>query len=114
MIARVTPGPLDLDGEQTSLAIYPNSTSEAVFRVTRDPSLAGKIRLDLIVPPHVKDIASDPATIPADASTGILRVKCGQNPGPFNMPLVVRATLIHPATGDAVVAETKLELVPRR
>lgn len=114
MIARVTPGPLDLDGEQTSLSIYPNSTSEAAFRVTRDPSLAGKVALELIVPPHIKEIASEPSTIAADASAGILRIKCGSNPGPFNMPLVVRATLMHPATGDAVIAETKLEIVPRK
>ena len=59
--------------------------SEATFRVTRDGSLAGKITLELIVPPHVKDISAEPYIL-ADATTGVLRVKCGPNPGPFNMP----------------------------
>jgi hypothetical protein len=114
LIARIGPGPVDLDGEQTSLAVYPNSMAEAAFRVTRDPSLAGKLTLELIVPPHVADVSAEAVTIPADTTAGVLRIKCGQNPGPLNMPLVVRATLVHPTTGDAVVAETKLELVPRR
>ena len=114
LIARVGPGPLDLDGEQTSLAIYSNSTADAAFRMTRDPSLAGKLTLELIVPPHVHDISAEPVAIPADATGGVLRIKCGPNPGPFNMPLVVRATLVHPTTEDAVIAETKLEFVVRK
>ena len=55
----------------------------------------------------MRDIAADPAIVPADADVATFTVRFGRSPGPLNMPLVIRATAER--GGEPVVAETAIE-----
>lgn len=70
------------------------------------------MRLELIVPEHMRGIEAVPVTIPAGTSQAKFAIKlAGQRPGPFNMPLILRATL----TGKEgpTIAETRVEIALR-
>jgi hypothetical protein len=80
-------------------------------KVSRDKGLAGPVKLELIVPAHMHGLRAAPVVIPADQSRGSFTIGFGpEAPGPFNMPVVLRATL--DGRAGPAVAETKLEVVP--
>jgi hypothetical protein len=67
------------------------------------------VKVELIVPRHMQDIAAEPTVAPADAEQATLVLRLGGQPGPLNMPLTIRAT--GERGGDPITAETPLELV---
>lgn len=109
IVALVGPGLLNVQSERPSVECVPGGESEVRIRVARDRLLEGPTRVELVVPPHIHGIAAEPVTVPAGTDSAALRIRCTQDFGPINMPLVVRAT---GQRGDRpVTAETRLELV---
>ncbi len=69
------------------------------------------VKVELIVADHIHGVSAEPITLAADQTAGTLTIRFAANkPGPFNLPLLVRATAMKGAD-DPVVAETKLEIV---
>jgi hypothetical protein len=110
MVAVVEPGRLGVEVDRPSLLAEPGKAVSLGVRVMRDGALSGPVKLELALPTHVRGIVSKPVLIPArkaDASFPIWFDK--DRLGPFNAPLVLRATLL--VNGEPVFAETKLEIV---
>lgn len=112
VIAVVETGRLGLDLEKSSVAATPGKDVSVAVRVSRGKDLTGPVKVELVVPDHVRGVRMDALTIPADRSEGACTIRFARTMGPFNVPLVLRATL----TGSAgpAVAEAKLEVVAER
>ena len=108
MIVVVGPGRLDLAvGKGTVLAV-PGEVRIPV-KVSRGTNLVGAAKVDVLIPPHVNGVTAAALTIPDGATAGEVVLTIGKDAGPFNTPLVVRATV---ETKDTpVVAEGKIEVV---
>jgi hypothetical protein len=112
VIAVVETGRLGLEAGVGSLAAAAGASVAVPVKVSRDKGLAGPVRVELVLPAHVRGLSAAPAVIPAGRSEGTLTLRFGAGRiGPFNLPVVLRATLDAP--GGPAVAETKLEVVPR-
>jgi hypothetical protein len=110
LVAVVEPGSLSLDVERSSLTAIPSKTIALPVRIARGKSLQGPVRLELVVPPHMRAIAADAVIIPPDAERAKLLIRFGTGTlGPFNTPLILRATLAD--RGRLVIAETKIEML---
>jgi hypothetical protein len=77
-------------------------------QIGRDPGIALPVRLELIVPPHVKGVTAEPLDVLSDQSTAKLTIRFAGGSGPFNMPLTIRATATR--GDDRFVAEAALEV----
>jgi hypothetical protein len=113
IIAVVETGRLGLDIDRQSVAAEPGGQATLEVRVSRGKGLTGPVRLELIRPDHMRGVSAEPVVVPADQSRTAFTGRFASGPlGPFNMPVVLRATLDGPA--GPVVAETKLEIVAER
>ena len=84
-------------------------SASASFKLTRGKGLEGAVRVELVVPGHVRGVTASAVEVPAGQSSGTLTLRFDPDrPGPFNMPLVVRATLAGKA--GPVTAEAGLEV----
>jgi hypothetical protein len=71
------------------------------------------VRVELVLPPHLRGVSADPVVIPADKKQGQLVIRFGTGPlNPLNMPLTIRATLTD--RGLPVIAEAKVEILSER
>jgi hypothetical protein len=108
MVAVVGPGQLALELQRTSLTIAPKQTLQVPVQIKRGRGLKGEVRLELVVPQHIQGIAGA-GLIRADQEPGTLTIQVAQTlRGPFTMPLIVRATIVH--MGQPSVAEASLEI----
>jgi hypothetical protein len=112
LVAVIEPGRLGVEVERTSLVAVPGKSVELPVRVSRAKGLTGPVKLELLVAPHLHGIAADAVEVAADKDTARVVVKFGEARGPFNVPVVLRATLTD--KGDPVIAETKIEVLPPR
>ena len=103
------PGLLSVQPERTSLLAMPGGSAELTVRVERAQSVKLPVTVELIVPPHISGVEATPLVLAADQSQGKLRLRFGQDPGPLNISIVVRATAMDGE--DPIVAECKIELV---
>jgi hypothetical protein len=111
LVAVVGPGKLALDAERTALTVTPGKQAVLALSVKRAADLKGAVELELIVPPHIRGVKAEAASIAAGKDRGELRIVCtGECQGPLNMPLTVRATVMH--KGQRVVAEIKVDVQP--
>jgi hypothetical protein len=112
IIAVVETGRLGVEVDRPSMSVARGQAVVAPFRVSRGKGLAGPVKVEVVWPAHFRGVAAEPVTVPADQSRGALTLRFAPDAGgPYNMPVVVRATLADAA--GPVVAETKLELVPQ-
>ena len=109
LIALISPAPLRLSLAHPVMAIEPGQNQAVTVRIHRDRTLAGACTLELIVPAHMRQIAAEPVIAAPDAQTIDLHLRLGDQPGPLNMPLSIRATV--EKDGAPIIAETDLELV---
>jgi len=113
VIAVVETGRLGIETDRQSVAAAPGGQAALTVRVRRGKGLAGPVKLELIRPAHVQGLNTEVVVIAADQSQATFPLHFASGPmGPFNMPMVLRATL-DDAAGPAV-AETKLEIVPEK
>jgi hypothetical protein len=57
----------------------------------------------------MRDLRAEPVTAQAATAAARLNLVIGPNPGPLNMPLLIRATTTR--NGEPLVAEVSLELL---
>jgi hypothetical protein len=113
LIAVVEPGRLGVELERGSLAARPGQTATLAVRVLRGKGLSGPAKVELLMPGHIRGVTAAPVTVPAGAERGELTLRFGDPlPGPFNMALTVRATVVD--GGQPVIGEAKVEIVPER
>jgi hypothetical protein len=111
LVAVVGPGKLALEVEQTTLIFQPGKTVFVPVRIKRGQGIEGDVRLELVVPDHIKGLKGEVSTIAKGKEDGRLAIRCANDArGPFNMPVVIRATIRH--EGQPVVAEGKIEILP--
>ena len=114
LVALVDPGQLSLEVDQRSLRETPGQSAVLSVQVGRGQGVKVPVRVELVVPDHIRGIAAEPITLSADQATGMFTIKfAAENRGPFNMPLLVRATAMK-GENDPVVAEAKIEVVPSK
>jgi hypothetical protein len=109
IIAVVETGLLGLEAERTSIVVAPGQRVELPLKVRRGKGVAGPVKIELVLPPQVRDLSAEPLLIPATQSRGVLTLRCGSSPGPFAMPVLLRATLA--AAAGPVTAEAKVDVV---
>ncbi|HYT89163.1 MAG TPA: PPC domain-containing protein [Gemmataceae bacterium] len=113
LIAVVEPGRLDVELERGSLAARPGQTTTLAVRVLRSKGLSGPAKVELLVPPHVQGMTVEAVTVGADSDRATLTLRFRDPlPGPFNMPLTVRATVLE--REQPVIGEAKIEIVPEQ
>ena len=113
IIAVVETGRLGLEIDRQSLAAVPGRAATLTVRLSRGKGLTGPVKLELIRPEHMKGIHAEPRVVEADQSQATFTLHFdAEKLGPFNMPVVLRATLSG-AAGPAI-AETKVEIVPEK
>jgi hypothetical protein len=112
MVAVIEPGPLGIEVGRASLAAEPGKSVRLPLRVVRGKGVSGPVKVELIVPPHVRGVTAETILVAAGKEQAILCLRFPERPlGPFNMPLTLRATLSGP--GGPVVAEATAEIYPR-
>lgn len=110
MIVVVGPGRLDVVVEKLTVRAEAGTEVRVPVKVIRARELSGPVKVELAIPDHWKGVTAAAIAIPADQQTGFIVLKFAAGEcGPFNMPLVVRASLETKAT--AIVAEGKIEVV---
>ncbi|MCI0680843.1 MAG: PPC domain-containing protein [Gemmataceae bacterium] len=111
LVAVVGPGQLALELERTSCAAAPGQPAAIPLRVKRAMNMPGAVKVELIAPAHIRGVTATPVTLAADQDRGQLTLQfAAKLDGPFNMPLTVRATLMH--DHRPVIAEQKLDVQP--
>jgi hypothetical protein len=109
LIALVTASPLRLSLEKSAVACQSNSQLAMPVHLHRQVGLTGPCRVELVVPEHMRDIAAQPVEVAADGDQAVLKIDLGKQPGPLNMPLLLRGHTLR--DGEPIVAEVKLELL---
>jgi hypothetical protein len=111
IIAVVETGRLGLELGRGSIAVRRGSTLSLPVTVRRGKGLAGAVTVELVAPEHVRGLAAAPLRLGEKETAGnlVLRAAMTGPLGPFNMPVLVRATLNE--TAGPVVAEARLEVV---
>jgi pre-peptidase len=111
LVAVVGPGQLAVELERTSCAASPGQSAIIPLSVKRGLTLKGDVKVELIAPAHIHGVSAEPMVIPAKEERGQLTLRfAGKMQGPFNMPLIVRATLMQ--DNQPVIAEEKLDVQP--
>jgi len=109
MVAIVSPPPLRIAGERATYSAVSGGLLTLPLTIKRDVSLRAPVKLELVVPPHMRDVSAAAVTAPGSAEAEIMTLRFGPQPGPFNMPLLIRATT--EKNGDPIIAEWPFELV---
>ena len=109
LIALVTAAALRLSLDRPNYAVQPGQELSIPLAVKRDASVTSPVKIELTVPRHMRDIAAEPVVVAAHEQQATLVLRLGNQPGPLNMPLTIRATCER--GGDPITAETPLELV---
>jgi hypothetical protein len=111
LVAVVGPGMLALEIDRTSFTAAPGKSLSVPVRIKRGQGIEGPVELTIVAPPHMKGLTAAKTTLAAKQENGHLVIACADKlAGPFNMPLIVRATLRH--NGEPIVAEVKLDVQP--
>lgn len=110
LVALVAPGPLRVLTDRKSVAAAPSSEVVVEIQLKRDRSITSPIKLELLVPKHMRDVSAEAITLPAGTDSGQVRIRIGASPGPFNMPVRLRATA--EKDGAPILGESEIELTP--
>ena len=109
LISVAAQGNVSVDPAIGSLALGPNESRELTVKVGRANAALGQaLLLELRLPRHVRDVKSETVRLEPGQTTATLRLQTGPNPGPFNQPVILRAST---AAGSRQVGEALLELV---
>jgi hypothetical protein len=112
IVAVIEPGRLGIEATPAVLTSVPGGRVSVKVKIARGKGLVGPAKVELIVPAHLRDIAAEVLEIPANQSEATVSLRFGSAPGPCNMPIVLRATIME--KGKPVVAETELDLLQAR
>jgi hypothetical protein len=111
IVALIDPGQLSVELDRQSISAVPGQAHDLTIQIGRGQGVNVAVRVELVTAGHIKGVAADPVALAADQKTGTLKIQFSRDSlGPFNMPLIVRATAMKGET-DPVVAEAKLEVI---
>ncbi len=111
IVAIVDPGQVSLDVDRRSVTAVPGGTAKLPLQLGRGVGLDGEARVELVVPRHIRGVSAEPVRIAPGSDTGTIVLWFAENDcGPFNMPLIVRATT-HQRNKLTAVAEASIEIV---
>ncbi len=114
IIVLVDPVRMSVKAASKSFRVQPGQRVIVPVQIGRGTKLNGPAKVELVLPKHIQGLSAKPITIAADQDHGQLAVDCASDQlGPFNMPIVLRATIIDDR-GHPVISETKLTFVPPR
>jgi len=105
----IGPGPLSCAVEPAAVVAAAEQPAEIRVRIDRDAQTQGPVRVEVVVPSHIRGIESETIEVPAGETQGAMRLRFASDAGPLNMPLTVRA--VHGEGTQQVVAEASLEIV---
>lgn len=109
MIALVSPGPLRVAAEKTTMSIRKGEDLVIPLQITCDRTVVKPLKIELLVPEHMRDLTAAAIEAKPQDTTAKITLRCGPAPGPFNMPLTIRAT--SERNGKPVVSESPLTLL---
>jgi hypothetical protein len=109
MVNLVSPSPLKITLDRATMAAEAGQQRPVTVQLRRDPSIQTPVKLEVIVPAHIRDVRGRAVEAAAGSDQAVVRLEFGAHPGPLNMPLTIRATTLRGA--DPLVAEATLELV---
>lgn len=109
LVAILNAALIQLAPERATLAAVPGEAVQLAVEIKRDRAVTAPLKLELVVPPHMKDIAADPVEVAPAQSRAVLVLRFGKTPGPFNMPLLLRATALQGTS--PLVGESPIEIV---
>jgi hypothetical protein len=111
IIAVMETGRLSVEAEKLTIVAERGKSVAVPVKVGRAKGLIGPVKLEWTLPEHLHGVSAEPVVVAADQSAATVTLHFAADAaGPFNMPLILRAVLTD--KGDAVTAETKLEVVP--
>ena len=114
IIILTAPCPMSVRAARTSIRAEAESGKpfDLGVRVSRGVLARAAVKIELLLPKHMLGVEADPIIIPSENDAGTLSIRFREPLGPFNMPVVIRATTT--SEGDPVIAETKVEFVAHR
>jgi Bacterial pre-peptidase C-terminal domain len=111
IVAVIDPGQVSLDVDRRTVRAVPGGTAELRLRFGRGVGLDGEARVELVVPEHIRGVSAEPVVLPPGAVAGTFVLRFAERDcGPFNMPIVLRATT-HKPSKLAVSAEAPIEIL---
>jgi hypothetical protein len=113
IIVLVDPVKLSVSAKREAIQAAPGKTVSLPLTVNRGTGLSGEVQVELVVPKHIQGISAKPIKVPAGKSNTSIEIEfefanAEKTLGPFNMPIVVRATLLSDAS--PVVGEFELRI----
>jgi hypothetical protein len=109
IIILTAPCPLNIKPSRQSVRAVPGEVIKLGVTVSRGVLKPAPVKVEVIQADHIRGVTSEALTLATDQTTGELQLRFGDPLGPFNLPLVIRATMIH--NGDPVIAETNVDFV---
>jgi len=109
LIALVSPGPLRVAAEKSTIAIRKEEEILIPLTINCDRTVSRPVKIELLVPEHMRDLAAATIEAKPQDTTARLVLRCGPSPGPLNMPLTIRAT--SERNGKPITSESPLTLL---
>ena len=109
IIILTAPCPLNVRPASQSVRAVPGGSHKLGVTVSRGVLESAPVKVEVIQADHIRGVTAEPLMLAANQTTGALQFRFGNLLGPFNLPLVIRATMIH--NGDPVIAEAKVDFV---
>src|SRR5262249_40125146 len=81
--AVVETGLLALEAQRTSIAVTPGGKASVPVKVSRGKGVKGPVKIELVLPAHVRGVTMAPALVAADQSEGVVTITFAAAPGPF-------------------------------
>lgn len=108
-IVLATANLLTIELERASVVAKPGEKLRIPVRLNRDAGIANRtVEISLDIPAHVGGISAEPVQVAPGQAQAVFEVSLGEQAGPFNMPLTVRA--VTTGEGDPNVALAQLRL----
>src|SRR5262249_38899876 len=82
LVAVIEPDPLGVETSVSTLVAAAGKSVLLPVRVVRSKGLRGEVKVDLLVPAHIRDVRADPVVIPAGQERAQLPIHYGPRPGP--------------------------------
>jgi hypothetical protein len=105
----IGPARLNLALSPENVVPVTEPASEVRISIDRDAGLDGPVRIELVVPRHIRGVSAEPVTAKPGENEALLKIRFASDAGPFNMPLTVRAS--HGEGVDRNITEAPLEIV---
>ena len=109
IIILTAPSPLSVRTTQKSIRAEPGKTFDLGVQISRGVLEPAPVKIEMQLPKHMQGVGVRSIVIPADKDKGFMTLEFDQPLGPFNMPIVIRATTTR--DGDPVIAEAKVDFV---